>query len=370
MTPSSRSDGRMDARRDAWTGLVVFLAALLYPLLNPGNYALSQFALMFIWASVVTQWNLVFGIAGVLSLGHMAIFAVGGYATAMVGLYLNWNLWAALPIGALASVIASLLMGAATLRLRGPYVAIMTLAISQVLYSLITTDVECFIYKQQVCINFSGGATGLSRYGDFGFNQMLGFQHRVLGDYYLCLALLVVGSIFAFLVVYSALGATFRALRDNSICAEARGVDRVKYQLLVFGVSGVFTGLAGGIFAGINHSLGPDVLSPPLLLFVLSMMVVGGRGTKWGPILGAAALMLADIILRDLPEIRVAGLSLIIVLFMIFLPRGLAGLVHDIFQWRPLVAGRPVSGDVDLRQFQRWRTPKKAPFRPVSSRMG
>ena len=370
MTAVSRSEGRTDARRDAWTGLILLLAALLYPLLNPGNYALSQLALMFIWASVVTQWNLVFGVAGVLSLGHMAIFAVGGYATAMVGLYLNWNLWAALPLGALAAVIASLLMGAATLRLRGPYVAIMTLAIAQVLYSLVLTDVNCFIYKQQVCINFSGGATGLSRYGDFGFNQMLGFQHRVLGDYYLCLALLLVGSIFAFLVVYSALGATFRALRDNSVCAEARGVNRVKYQLIVFGVSGVFTGLAGGIYAGINHSLGPDVLSPALLLFVLSMMVVGGRGTKWGPILGALALMLADMILRDLPEVRVAGLSLIIVLFMIFLPRGLAGLVQDIFHWRPLITGRQISGNVDLREFQRWRTPKKTPFRSVSTRMG
>jgi hypothetical protein len=101
----------------------------------------------------------------------------------------------------------------------------------------------------------------------------------------------------------------------------------------------VFTGLAGGVFAGINHSLGPDVLSPALLLFVLSMMVVGGRGTKWGPILGAAALMLADIILRDFPGIRVGGLSLIIILFMIFLPRGLAGLVDDIFHWRPVAVG-------------------------------
>jgi len=370
MTPASRSGGRTDARRDAWAGLILFLAALLYPLLNPGNYALSQLALMFIWAAVVTQWNLVFGIAGILSLGHMAIFAIGGYATAMVGLYWHWSLWAALPVGALASVIASVLMGAATLRLRGPYVAIMTLAISQVLYSLILTDVACFTYRQQVCINFSGGATGLSRYGDFGFNQLLGFKYRVLGDYYLCLALLIIGSVFAFLIVYSALGATFRALRDNRVCAEARGVDGIKYQLLVFAVSSVFTGLAGGVFAGINHSLGPDVLSPALLLFVLSMMVVGGRGTKWGPLLGAAALMLADIILRDFPGIRVGGLSLIIILFMIFLPRGLAGLVDDIFHWRPAAVARSLPAEVNFRQFQRFRTPKKTPFRSVSTRLG
>jgi len=356
-------------KRDLWAGVALLAAALLYPLLNPGNYVLSQVALLFIWAAVVTQWNLVFGFAGILSLGHMAIFAIGGYATAMVGLYWHWSLWAALPVGAFASVIASILMGAATLRLRGPYVAIMTLAISQVLYSLILTDVTCFTHRQQVCINFSGGATGLSRYGDFGFNQMLGFQYRVLGDYYLCLALLIVGSVFAFLIIYSALGATFRALRDNRVCAEARGVDGVRYQLLVFAMSGLFTGLAGGVFAGINHSLGPDVLSPSLLLFVLSMMIVGGRGTKWGPILGAAALMLADIVLRDFPTIRVGGLSLIIILVMIFLPRGVAGLVDDIFNWLPGETSRSMPAGIDFRQLQKFRTPKKAPFRSVSTRM-
>jgi branched-chain amino acid transport system permease protein len=369
MNPTPERIDRKGMKRDLWAGVALLAAALLYPLLNPGNYVLSQVALLFIWAAVVTQWNLVFGFAGILSLGHMAIFAVGGYATAMVGLYWQWSLWAALPVGALASVIASILMGAATLRLRGPYVAIMTLAISQVLYSLILTDVACFTRRQQVCINFSGGATGLSRYGDFGFNQWLGFKYRVLGDYYLCLGLLLVGSVFAFLIVYSALGATFRALRDNRICAEARGVDGVKYQLLVFAMSGVFTGLAGGVFAGINHSLGPDVLSPSLLLFVLSMMIVGGRGTKWGPILGAAALMLADIVLRDFPTIRVGGLSLIIILVMIFLPRGLAGLVDDIFNWLPGETSRSMPAGFDFRELQKFRTPKKTPFRSVSTRM-
>ena len=99
MTSTSERVDRRSMKRDVWAGLVLFAAALLYPLLNPGNYVLSQVALLFIWAAVVTQWNLVFGIAGILSLGHMAIFAIGGYATAMVGLYWHWSLWAALPSG-------------------------------------------------------------------------------------------------------------------------------------------------------------------------------------------------------------------------------------------------------------------------------
>ena len=337
---------------DLWVGGVALAIAILFPLLSPGNYVLSQVTLFFIWATVVTQWNLVFGFAGIMTLGHMAVFAVGGYTTAMLGLYLEWNLWATLPFSAAAAVVASLLMGAATLRLRGPYIAVMTLAIAQAMYSLIMTDVECFTMTNG-CQNLTGGARGLFNYGDFGFNQLLGFKYRIYGDYYLSLALLVIGMIAAFLITYSALGATFRALRDNRICAEARGVDRIRYQFVVFGAAGFCTGLAGAVFAGIQRTFGPDTLSIPLLLFILSMMIVGGRGTRWGPILGAATLMLADTVLRDFPEYRIAALALIILCVMIFLPRGVAGLVSDIAHWRPRDEPEQLQSNKILNDLQR-----------------
>ena len=360
MSSTAPHSKRREIWGDFWIGLAFCAVAVVLPAFQPGNYVLSQITLFFIWAAVVTQWNLVFGVAGVYSLAHMVVFAVGGYITGMMGLYANWNLWASLPVGAIAAVIASFLIGAATLRLRGPYVAIMTLAIAQVVHALIITDVECFIYKGALCLNFTGGAKGLIQYGDFGFKDWLGFKHRLLGDYYLSLVLLVLGMLFALFVIYGPLGATFRALRDNRICAEARGVDRIRNQLLVFALSGIFTGLAGGVFAGIQRTIGPDILSLTLLLFLLSMMVVGGRGTKWGPILGAGALMLADTVLRDFGLIRVAGLSLIILLVMIFLPRGLVGLVHDIFHWRPQSRWEASEDRIDFRAFQRARNPRKS----------
>ncbi|XAT61980.1 branched-chain amino acid ABC transporter permease [Rhodobacteraceae bacterium Araon29] len=366
MNISAENSKRRAIWRDFWIGFVFVVIALLIPAFSPGNYILSQITLFFIWAAVVTQWNLVFGVAGVYSLAQMAVFAVGGYATGMMGLYAGWNLWAALPVGALAAVIASFLIGAANLRLRGPYVAIMTLAIAQVIYALIVTDVECYIYKGKLCLNFTGGAKGLIQYGDFGFKELLGFKYRVLGDYYLGFVLMLLGMLFSLFIIYGPLGTTFRALRDNRICAEARGVDRVRNQLLVFALSGIFTGLAGGVYAGIQRTFGPNVLSPTLLLFLLSMMVVGGRGTKWGPILGAGVLMLVDTILRDFGQIRVAGLSLIILLVMIFLPRGLVGLVADIFSWRPQsrweVPGKSNDTSTNFREYQRLRNPKKTPF--------
>lgn len=358
MKKQESSSSSVNIRRDLWIGAVFLLVAILIPIAGVSNYTLTQITLFFIWAAVVTQWNLVFGVAGVFSLGHMAVFAFGGYVTAMTGLYLDLNLWLALPIGALAAVIFSLLMGAATLRLRGPYIAVMTFAIAQGIYALIITDVDCFIMQDKLCLNFTGGAKGLIRFGDFGFREWLGYGHRLWGNYYLGLGLLILGLVFALFVMYSPIGLTFGAVRDNQTCAEARGVNRIRFQLLVFAVSGIFTGLAGGVYAGIQGTIGPDVFSLTLLLFLLSMMVVGGRGTRWGPILGAAVLMLADSLLREIPDFRNFGLALIIILSMIFLPGGLVKLVHGIFHWQPRSLIKLERADKTLRQFQKDKTSK------------
>ncbi len=352
-------------QRDLWIGLAFVVLFLVLPAFDPGKYFLTQITLFFIWAAVVTQWNLVFGVGGIFSLGHMAIFAIGGYVMAMMGLYNEWNLWAAMIVGGITAVIFSFLMGVLTLRLRGPYVAVMTLALAQVMHALIVTDVECYFKKEMICINFTGGAKGIMKFGDFGFKDWLGYKYVVFGNYYLALALLVIGSIFAFSIMYSSLGATFRAVRDHTICAETRGVDRRRAQLLLFSVSGFFTGLAGGVYGGIYRTVGPDTLTLPVLLFLLSMMVIGGRGTHWGPVLGAGALMLADTTLRGIGDFRIAGLSLIIILSIIFLPRGLVGLVYDIFHWKPRSLIQFRERSVDLRKFQRDRKTKKFNLRYI-----
>ena len=352
-------------QRDFWVGLSFVVFFLILPAFEPGKYILTQITLFFIWAAVVTQWNLVFGVGGIFSLGHMAIFAVGGYVMAMMGLYNEWNLWAAMIVGGITAVIFSFLMGLITLRLRGPYVAVMTLAIAQVMHALIVTDVECYFKKDMICINFTGGAKGIMKFGDFGFKEWFGYKYVVFGNYYLALALLVIGSIFAFSIMYSSLGATFRAVRDHTICAETRGVNRRRAQLLLFSVSGFFTGLAGGVYGGIYRTVGPDSLTLPVLLFLLSMMVIGGRGTHWGPILGAGALMLADTTLRGIGDYRIAGLSLIIILSIIFLPRGLVGLVYDIFNWKPRSLIQFQAGSADLRKLQREKNSKKLNLRYI-----
>jgi branched-chain amino acid transport system permease protein len=175
-----------------------------------------------------------------------------------------------------------------------------------------------------ICYNFTGGTRGLIGYGDLGWAKILGFKFRAFGDYYLALAVLFVGFLLALAVIHGPYGLAFGAIRDNEVYARSRGVDYKKYQLFVFGLSGIATGLTGAVYANYLKTVGPTLLDMSLLIFLLSMMVVGGRGTIWGPLLGSAALMLADNVFQTFGSWRTGGLALVTLLFVIFFPGGLA----------------------------------------------
>jgi branched-chain amino acid transport system permease protein len=273
-------------------GAVLVAVAAVIPFLFPVRYVITQITVFFVWAVVVTQWNLVFGVAGIFSLAQMALFACGAYATAMLGFYLGWSLWLAMPVAALITVVFSMLIGLACLRLKGPYVALLTLAIAQVVYVLIVTDTACFTTTDAGCLQLMGGTRGLSKFGDLGFRDLFGRQW-IVANYFVALGILVLAMAFSIAVMRGPLGLAFRALRDNPGYAVSRGIGSFKYQLWVFALSAFFTGLAGAFYAANFRIVGPTVFSVSLLLFLLSMIVIGGLGTIWGPLVGAAILMVA-----------------------------------------------------------------------------
>ena len=320
-------------KRDIVIGVILLAIAAAVPFLWPERYVLLELTLFFIYATVVTQWNLVFGVAGVFSLAQMAIFAMGGYVTGMLGLYLNWSLWVAMPVGAVAAVIFSVIIGVACLRLGGAYVALLTFAIAEAMYLLIITDTECFFMEGVTCRNFTGGTRGLVNFGNFGFQQLLGYKYAAFGNYFLALALLALATAFSVFVIRSPVGMAFAALRDNTTYAIARGISRFKYQLLVFAASALFTGLAGAVYAGYFSVMGADMLNLTLLLLLLSMMVVGGLGRVWGPIAGAVTLTLVNEGLNEFVDWRLLGLGLILILFIIFWPAGIVGAIEAAFAW-------------------------------------
>ena len=311
--------------KDILIALFVFAALALLPFLSPSSYVLGQATLFLIWAAVVTQWNLVLGVAGILSIGHMALFAAGGYAVALLGIYFGMSPWLSLPLAGLAGVAVSLLMGLATLRLRGAYVVVVTLAVAMVMYQLIVTDVECFRRLETVCYSFTGGTRGLARFGDFGFTGLVGYRYVATSNYLLALACLLLGTLFAIIVVHSPYGRAFQAMRDNETCAAARGIGIAKYQLIVFAAAGFFTGIAGGVYAGTMRTFGPQVLELPTLLFLLSMMIVGGRGHVWGPIRGTFALTWADEPFRHVARGQKTAYAATLMLILVLMPEGIAG---------------------------------------------
>ncbi len=331
MTKSSKG-----LSRSVWFDMVISLllitAAIAMPFFVDSRYVLGQVVLALFYATIASQWNLLFGFSGIFSLAQMAIFAFGGYVTAMLCFYFGWNVWAALVPGALAAVVFSLIVGLACLRLTGVYVALLTLAIAQTMYLLIVTDTDCFIMVGSICRQFTGGAVGFARFGDLGTRAMFR-AHWLVGNYGIIAILFALTMIFTYAIVKSPIGLAFRALKDNPGYAVARGVNRFQAQLLVFGISAFFTGLAGGFYAAHFQAIGPGLLSMSQLMFIIAITVVGGVGTFWGPLVGTIVLMMADELMRETGEFRTLGLGIIIALSIVLMPKGLVGRIGDLAGW-------------------------------------
>ena len=334
MAPSTRTGG-VSARwpvGDLVTAALVLAAIVAIPFFVESRYVLGQVILALFLSTIASQWNLLFGYSGVFSLGQMAIFGIGGYATAMLCVYFGLGVWAAMPLGAVAAVLFSLVIGAACLRLSGVYVALLTLAIAQALYVLIVTDTECFRMVGSACRQFTGGAVGFARFGDLGMRAWLRAKWLV-GDYAVVAALFGVTMLCTYAIINSPIGLAFRAIKDNPGYAVARGVNRFGAQLLVFGLSAFFTGLAGGLYAAHFQAISPGILSLSQLLFIIAATVVGGVGSFWGPFLGTIVLMLADEAMREAGEFRTLGLGLIIAVSIVLMPEGLLGRFKDLRGW-------------------------------------
>lgn len=316
---------KLSHKTNLLAAVTILAIAVALPWIFPSRYVVGQMTIMLIWVIVASQWNLVFGVAGIFSLAHLTVFGVGAYVTAILGLYLSFPAWAAVLVAAVAGVAVSTLIGWACLRLQGAYVALLTLAIAQAIYLLIITDTACIRMSGVTCDTLTGGARGLARFGDFGFRDWLPRSIQHVGNYYVVVIAASLALGFAYALLHSPLGLAFRALRDNRLYAMGRGVDRFRAQLIVFAASALFTAIAGGLYAVHLQVVGSNILTLPVLLFVLSMMIVGGSGTFWGPLVGAAVLMLADEGLKDYAEWRQMGLGLILIAAVMLFPRGIAG---------------------------------------------
>jgi branched-chain amino acid transport system permease protein len=300
-----------------------------------------NFALLYVMLAL--GLNIVVGFAGLLDLGYIAFYAVGAYVWALLasphfGLHLPF--WVVLPAGVLLAAIFGALLGAPTLKLRGDYLAIVTLGFGEI--------VRIFMNNLDAPINITNGPQGINRVdsfsiGGFAFGrsqEILGF--RITGPekyYYLLLLLTIIIVVMCARLQNSRIGRAWEAVREDEVAAKAMGINTRNVKLLAFSMGASFGGVAGALFASMQGFVSPESFSLTESILVLCMVVLGGMGNIPGVILGAVLLSVFPELLRALvvplqrtlfgevildPEgIRMLLFGFALVLVMIFRPAGL-----------------------------------------------
>lgn len=301
---------------------VLGLFALLYltPLVAPGQlYALHILTLALCYTVPAIGLNLLFGYTGLVSLGHMGFAGVGAYTTALMMKNGGVGFVPALAAGAVAAGGVGLLVGLPCLRLRSHFFIIVTLAVGVILYSLFNNlDVV------------TGGAEGLPGIPrpqplDLGF-AVVDFR-RPQGFYWLAVTVFVAMFFVQWMIVRSDFGRSLAAIRQDETVAAARGVDVFAHKLAVFVISAAIAGIGGGLKVTFLRAAAP--LSFELLESINLVMIVilGGAGYLLGPLIGAVLFIAIPEVLRIANELRLVIFGVVLVLFALYAPRGVCGLV-------------------------------------------
>ena len=282
--------------------IALALLALPFALAAVGTtwVRITNFAILFVFLSL--GLNIVVGFAGLLDLGYIAFYAVGAYVYALLAsphFGIHWPFWAILPLGAAVAALFGVLIGAPTLKLRGDYLAIVTLGFGEI--------VRIFLNNLSQPVNITNGPQGIARIdpirlGGIDFSKSESFLGLTFSGpikyYYLLLAVLLAVIFINVRLQNSRIGRAWEAIREDEIAARATGIDTTRLKLLAFAMGASFGGVAGGMFSAIQGFISPESFVLVESIMVVSMVVLGGMGNIWGVILGAVLLSFVPEILR------------------------------------------------------------------------
>ncbi len=282
--------------------------------------------------------NIIVGLSGQLILGYAAFFAMGAYSVALLNAplphNLMWGFWIALVIGIAAAVIAGLLLGLPIMRLRGDYLAIVTLGFGEIIRILLKSD---------VLTGFTGGPRGIQ---DIKGPMLFGKSLVSDSDYMYLILIGVVIAIFIYnRLQNSRTGRAWLSIKEDGIAAQATGINVKNYQLLALCIGAAFAGLAGGIFAARNQFTGPDDHGFMVSVNILSLVIVGGMNSIPGIILGSFALKGLPEILREFETYRLLAFGALLVVMMLVRPEGLWPSSRPNLEKKGLVVTKPGSKD-------------------------
>ncbi|MGB6381168.1 MAG: high-affinity branched-chain amino acid ABC transporter permease LivM [Syntrophobacteria bacterium] len=302
--------------------IVISVFALVFPFI----FSMYQTNIMItglIYVMLGLGLNIVVGLAGLLDLGYVAFYAVGAYSYALLNHHFGIGFWAALPIGAGVGVLFGILLGFPVLRLRGDYLAIVTLGFGEIIRLILENWNE-----------FSFGPSGIANIPRPSlFSIQLSLQNATIYLYYLMI-LFVLFTIFVVNRLQdSRIGRAWIALREDEVACEAMGVDRRKTKLTAFALGATWAGMAGVIFAAKTTFINPASFTIWESIIILCIVVLGGMGSIIGVIVGALILILLPEYLRAFSEYRMLIFGGMLVLMMVFRPGGIVSDVRRTYKF-------------------------------------
>ena len=296
--------------------IIFFVALFIAPLIVERRLVTSSLTFASIFAIFAVSWDLLSGYTGLLNFGHALFFGVGAYGTALLNKYLGWQPWATIPIGALLAALIGLVTCIPALKLRGPYLTLLTMSFPLMLLGIV------FSFK-----DITGGEHGI-----WGVPHLA--DSRV-GVYYVCLIVMTVSVLIMWKLTdagsrYIRTGLIFHAIREDEIAARATGINTIRYKILAFAIGGFFAGIAGALYAHVLGVAGASSLSMTLSFQAIIWVVFGGIVSIYGGVIGVYTLYpLLHIVLQSFVEYRILIMSVLVVLILLFMPEGIGVWVRD-----------------------------------------
>ncbi|TCP98392.1 amino acid/amide ABC transporter membrane protein 2 (HAAT family) [Serpentinicella alkaliphila] len=290
---------------------LIISGLLLLPLfLTP--FTIRMLIMAGIYMVLAMSLNLITGITGQLSLGHAAFYGIGAYTSALLSIRLGFGFLITALLGGIFTAIIASILGAATLKLQGAYLAIVTLGFSEI--------VRIILLNWMSLTRGPMGITGIPR------PKILNYQINSSSDYYyLILIIVVVTYISMNRIIDSRLGRAFRAIKEDDLAAQSMGINVLRYKIMAFTISAFYAGIAGSFYAHYVTYIDPQSFTFGESIQILSMVVLGGLGSMQGVMLGASILVFAPELMRSLAQYRMIIYGGILSIMMIVRPEGILG---------------------------------------------
>jgi branched-chain amino acid transport system permease protein len=302
--------------------ILLYVFLFILPLLITSDYQKHILIMGGIYVILVASLNLLIGYVGEISLGHTAFFGIGAYTSGIFFLRMGIPFWLGLPAAGIVAGIFGFLIGYPTLRTRGPYFVIVSLAFSEIL-RLICSN----------WISLTNGPMGLKNIQppSIHLGNLIHYEFSSKNSYYYLILVLVSLTLYiCYRYVNSRFGRACMAIRENEALASSVGISAAKWGIITFVLSTFLAGLAGSFYAHYVLFISPDLFGFSFTTGMLLMLIIGGKGTMAGPVLGAVLFTIIPEYLRVAEIYRLSIFGLLLMVAVIFMPRGMIQL------WEPL----------------------------------